>query len=97
MSHKHDLTTARFLGQSPTISVIWIDRRLRLDVVYFERDVASQQRSTALRDITALSEDRTMTVHNNAMNRFHDDVIVLDDDDPTRPSGRQRLTFAIVR
>ena len=34
-----------------------------------------------------------MTVHHNTGNRFDDDVIVLDDDGPTRrPRGHQRFT-----
>jgi len=36
-----------------------------------------------------------MAAHNNTANRFHDDVIVLEDDAPTRPSGRQRFTRPI--
>jgi hypothetical protein len=62
--------------------------------VYFELDVAWQTRRKTVKEIKDSSGSREMTVHHSSGNRFDDDVIVLDDDGPTRrPRGHQRFTL----
>ena len=47
-----------------------------------------------MKEIKDSSDSRAMTVHRNSGNRLDGDVIVLDDDGPTRrPRGHQRFTL----